>query len=168
MIFNLFLCIWYIPLDLSNYSVLISLEIISLSFYATNWIYVRYTCLPSRDITLPTKVHLVKAMVFPLVLYGCQSWTVKTAERWRIFLNCGAGEESWESLGLQGDPTSPSSRRSVLNIHWKYWCWSWNSSTLATWCEELTHWKRPWCWEKLKAGGKGDNRGCDGWIASLT
>ena len=46
-------------------------------------------------------------------------------------------------LGLQGDPTSPSWRRSVLGVHWKDWCWSWNSNTLATSCEELTHWKRP-------------------------
>ena len=52
--------------------------------------------------------------------------------------------------------------------HWKNWCWSWNSNTLATWCEELTHWKRPWCWERLKAGGQGDNRGWDGWMESLT
>ena len=52
-------------------------------------------------------------------------------------------------------------------IHWKDWCWSWNSNTLATWCEELTHWKRPWCWERLRAGGEGDNRGWDGWMASL-
>ena len=59
-----------------------------------------------------------------------------------MILNCGVGEDSWESLGLQGDPTSPSSRKSVLNIHWKDWCWSWNSNTLATWCKELTHWKR--------------------------
>ena len=48
------------------------------------------------------------------------------------------------------------------------WCWSWNSNTLATWCEELTHWQRPWCWERLKAGGEGDDRGWDGWMASLT
>ena len=66
--------------------------------------------------------------------------------------------ETWESLGLQGDPTSPSWRRSVLNVHWKDWCWSWNSNTLATWCEELTHWKRPWCWEGLAAGGEGGQR----------
>ena len=59
-----------------------------------------------------------------------------------MLLNCGVGEDSWESLGLQGDPTSPSWRRSVLNIHWKDWCWSCNSSTLATWCEELTYLKR--------------------------
>ena len=56
-----------------------------------------------------------------------------------MLLNCGVGEDSWESLGLQGDPTSPSQRRSVLNIHWKDWCWSWNSNNLATWHEELTH-----------------------------
>ena len=58
--------------------------------------------------------------------------------------------------------------KSVMNIHWKDWCWSWNSNTLATWCEELTHFKRPWCWERLKARREGDNRGWDGWMASLT
>ena len=42
-----------------------------------------------------------------------------------------------------------------LNIPWKDWCWSWNSNTLATWCEELTHWKRPWCWERLRQEEKG-------------
>ena len=57
---------------------------------------------------------------------------------------------------------------SVMGVHWKDWCWSWNSNTLATWCEELTHWKRPRCWERLRAGGEGDNRGWDGWMASPT
>ena len=85
-----------------------------------------------------------------------------------MLLNCGVGEDSWESLGLQGDPTSPFWRRSVLNVHGKDWCWSWNFNTLATWWEELTHWKRPWCWERLKAGGEGNDRGWDGWMASLT
>ena len=83
-----------------------------------------------------------------------------------MLLNCGVREDSWESLGLQEDPTSPSQRRSVLDVHWKDWCWSWNSNTLATWCEELTHLKRPWCWERLSAGGEGDDRGWDGWMAS--
>ena len=58
--------------------------------------------------------------------------------------------------------------RAVLGVHWKDWCWSWNSTTLATWCEELTYLKRPWCWERLKVGGEGDDRGWDGWMASLT
>ena len=75
-----------------------------------------------------------------------------------MLLNCGVGEDSWESLGLQGDPTSPSQRKSVLNTHWKDWCWGWNSNTLFIWCEELTHWKRPWCWARLKAEGEGDDR----------
>ena len=65
--------------------------------------------LKNRDITLPTKVCLVKAMVFPMVMYGCESWTVKEAEAEELMLlNCGAGEDSCKSLGLQGDPTSPS------------------------------------------------------------
>ena len=83
-------------------------------------------------------------------------------------LNCGVGEDSWESLGLQGDPTSPFWRRPALGFLWKEWCWSWNSNTLATWCKEPTHLKGPWCWEWLKAGGEGDDRGWDGWMASPT
>ena len=74
----------------------------------------------SRDITLPTKAHLVKAMVFPVVMYGCESWTVKKAEHQRI-----DAFEPWcwrESLGLQGDPTSPFWRRSALGFLWKDWC----------------------------------------------
>ena len=82
-----------------------------------------------------------------------------------MLLNCGVGEDSWEAFGLQGDPTNPSWRKSVLNILWKDWCWTWSSNTLATWCE-VTHWKRPRGWERLRAGGKGGNRGWDGWMAS--
>ena len=85
-----------------------------------------------------------------------------------MLLNCGVGEDSWESLGRQRDQTSQSQRKSVLSIHWKDWCWSWNSRTLATWCEKLTHLKTPWCWERLKAGGEGDDRGWDAWMASPT
>ena len=64
--------------------------------------------LKSRDITLPTKVRLVKALVFPVVMYGCEIglWRELSAEE-LMLLNCGVGEDSWESLGLQGDPTSP-------------------------------------------------------------
>ena len=62
----------------------------------------------SRDITLPTRVCLVKAMFFPVVMYGCVSWTVKKlSAKELMLLNCGVGEGSGESLGLQGDPTSP-------------------------------------------------------------
>ena len=122
---------------------------------------------------LKLKFHLkriwplkVKAMVFPVVMYGCESWTIKKAEHEELMLlNCGAGEDSWESLGLQGGQTSQSQRKSVLHIHWKDWCWSWNSNTLATWYEELTHLKRPWCLERLKAGGEGDDRG---WVSGIT
>ena len=85
-----------------------------------------------------------------------------------MLLNCGVGEDSWESLGLPEDQTSQSWRKSVLNIHWKDGCRSWNSNTKATWWEGLIPWKRPWCWERLKAGGEGNNRGWDGWMASLT
>ena len=85
-----------------------------------------------------------------------------------MLLNCGIGEDSWEFLELQGDPTSPSSRRSVLGVHWKDWCWSWHFSTLATSCKELTYWKRPWCWEGLGSGGEGEDRRWDGWMASPT
>ena len=65
--------------------------------------------LKSRDIILSTKSHLVKAMVFPVVMYGCESWTIrKLSTEELMLLICGVGEDSRESLGLQGDPTSPS------------------------------------------------------------
>ena len=64
--------------------------------------------LKSRDINLPTKVCLVKAMVFPVVIYGYECWAITLSTKELMLLNCGVGEDSWESLGLQGDPTSPS------------------------------------------------------------
>ena len=64
--------------------------------------------LKSRDITLPAKVHPVKAMVFPVVMYGCESWNINLSAKELILLNCGVGEDSLESLGLQGDPSIPS------------------------------------------------------------
>ena len=100
--------------------------------------------------------------------YGNNLYNLYIYYSYTQLLNCGIGKDSWESLGLQGDPTSPSSRRSVLGVHWKDWCWSWNSNTLATSCKELTHWKRPGCWEGLGAGGEGDNRIWDGWMPSPT
>ena len=118
--------------------------------------------LKSRDVTLPTKVHLVKAMVFPVVMYGCESWTVKKAEHQRI-----DAFELWCWRRLLRVPwTARRSNQFILKeislgVHWKDWSWSWNSNILATWCKELTHWKRPWCWEELGAG-EGDDRGWDG------
>ena len=64
--------------------------------------------LKSRDVTLPTKVRLVKAIVFPVVMYGCESWTIKLSAKELMLSNCGVGEDSSESLGLQGDQTSQS------------------------------------------------------------
>ena len=125
--------------------------------------------LKSRDITLSTKGCLVKVMVFPVVVCGCESWTIKKAEHGRI-----DAFELWCWRRLLRVPwTERRSNQSVhpkgdQGVHWKDWCWSWNSNTLATWCEELTHLKRPWCWERLKAGGEGDDRGWDGWMASPT
>ena len=69
--------------------------------------------------------------------------------------------------------TAQRSNQSILkeispNIHWKDWCWSWSSNSLATWCEKLSHWKRPWFWEWLRAREEVGNRGWDGWLASKT
>ena len=96
--------------------------------------------LRSRDITLAVKVHLVKSMVFPVVMYGCDSWTIKKAEcqsidafalwYWRRLLRAPC---------IASRPNQSILMKSFLNIRWKDWCWSWNSNPLAR-CEELTHW----------------------------
>ena len=70
--------------------------------------------LKSRDITLPTKICIVKAMVFPVVMYKCENWTIKKAEHWLMLLSCGIGKDSWESLEQQGDQTSQSERKYSL------------------------------------------------------
>ena len=93
-------------------------------------------------------------------------WKKLSAEE-LMLLNCSVGEDSWVLW------TARRANQSILKeispgCSWKDWCWSWNSNTLATSCEELTHWRRPWCWEGLGAGGEGDNRGWDGWMASPT
>ena len=118
----------------------------------------------SRGITLPTKVHVVKAMVFPVVMYRCESWSEK-AECWRI-----DSFELWCWRRLLKVPWAARSNQSILKeIKPEYSSEENDASKL--WppnCEELTHCKRPWCWERLKARGKGGNRGQDGWMASLT
>ena len=118
--------------------------------------------LKSRDITLPTKAHLVKAMVFPVVMYGCESWTTrKLSAKELMLLNCDV-EDSWESLGLSIlKEISPEYSLEGLMLKLKLQYFGqlmWRTDSL----------KRPWCWERLKAGGKGDDRRRDGWMASLT
>ena len=83
--------------------------------------------LKSRDIILLTKVHIVKDMVFQVVMYGCESWTIKNWCFWTVVL-----EKNLESSGLQGNQTSQPQRKSTLNMQWKDWCWSWSSNILAT------------------------------------
>ena len=124
--------------------------------------------LKSRDITLPTKVHLVKVMVFPVVMYGCESWTIKKAEhrridafelrRWKRLLRVPWIARRANQSILKEISPGCSLEGMMLKLKLQ----------LATWCEELTHLKRPWCCERLKAGGEGDDRGWDGWMASLT
>ena len=87
-----------------------------------------------------------------------EGWTPKNWCFWIVVL-----EKTWESPGLQGDQISQFGRKLTLNIDWNDWCWSWVSNSLATPCEELTHWKRPWCWKRLRAGGEGDEDGMVGW-----
>ena len=102
-------------------------------------------------------------------MYACENWTTKKAEhQWIDAFELWCWRRLLKVPYTGGDPASLPWRKSVLNIHWKDWCWSWNSNTLATWCKELTHLKRPWCWERLEAGGEGDDRGWDGWMASST
>ena len=102
-------------------------------------------------------------------MYGCESWTIKKTECQGIDTF-----ELWCWIRLLRVPwTARRSNQSILKeISPEYsltdWCWSWNSNILATWCKEVTHMKRPWCWERLKAGGEGDDRGWDGWMALLT
>ena len=120
--------------------------------------------LKSRDITLPTKVRLVKAMVFPVVeLEYKKTWTLKNWCFWTIVLGKTlevpwTARRSNQSILKEFSP-GISVEGMMLKLKLQYF---------ATSCEELTHWKRLLCWEGLWAGGEGDDRGWDGWMASLT
>ena len=124
--------------------------------------------LKSRDITLPTKVRLVKAMVFPVVMYGYESWTIKKAECWRIMLlNHGVGEALDSPLDCKEiKPGNPKGNQPWIFIGRT----DAEAEIPILWPrgEELTPGKRPWCWERLRAGGEGDDRGWDGQMASST
>ena len=118
---------------------------------------------------MPTKVHLVKAMVFPVVMYGCESWTIKKAELWRIngFELCcwrrllrvrWTARRSIQSILKEISPEY-SLEGLMLNLKLQYF---------DHLMQRMTYWKRPWCWERLKAREEGDDRGWDGWMASPT
>ena len=121
------------------------------------------------DITLLTKVCRVKAMVFPVVMDGCESWTIKKAEHRRINtfeLWCYRRllRVSWTSRRsnqsiLKENSPEYSLEGLMLKLKFQY---------LTTWCEELTDWKSPWCWQILKAKGEGDDRGLASWRSSST
>ena len=123
----------------------------------------------SRDITLPSKVSIIKAMFFSVLMYGCKNWTIKKAECWRI-----DAFELWCWKRLLKIPWT--ARRSNLSIlkktNNKYslegLMLKLNLQYFGHLMQEQTHWKRPWCWERLKAGGEEGSRGWDGWMASLT
>ena len=125
--------------------------------------------LKSKDITFPTNIYLVKAMAFLVVMHWCESWTIKKAEWertdafelwcWRRLLRVPwAARRSNQSI-LKEISSEYSLEGPMLKLKLQYF---------GTWCEETTYWKRPWCWGRLKAGGEGDNRGWDGWMASQT
>ena len=124
--------------------------------------------LKSKDVTLPTKICLVKAIVFPVVMYRCERWIIKKAEAKELMLlNCGVGEDSCESLGHKIKSVHPKGNQSWIFIGWT----DAEAEAPILWppdAKKLTHLKRPWCWERLKAVGEGDKRGWDGWMASPT
>ena len=125
--------------------------------------------LKSRDITLPTKVCLVKAMVFPVVMYGCESWTMKKAEHqridafelwcWRKLLRVPWTARRSNQSFLKEISPGRSLEGLMLKLKLQYF---------GHLMQRVDSWKRPRCWERLRAGREGDDRGCDGWIASQT
>ena len=107
--------------------------------------------LKSRDITLLTKVCLVKTMVFPVVMYGCENCTIKKADHLQRIdaFELWCWRKTLESpLDSKIKPVNPKGHQPWIFIGRT----DAKAEALATWCEELTHWKRPWCWERLKAG----------------
>ena len=125
--------------------------------------------LKSRDITSPTKVSLVKAMVFPVSCVDVRVglWR-KLSTKELMLLNCGVGEDSWESLGLQGDPISPFWRRSALGFLWKEWCLKLKLQYCGHLMRIVDSLEKTLMLGGIGGRGEGDNRGWDGWMASLT
>ena len=123
--------------------------------------------LKSRDLTQPTKICIVKAVVFPLVTYSCESWTVKKAERqridtfklccWRWLLKFPWTARRSNQVNLRGDQPwiliGRTDAKAEAPVFW-------------SWCHQTNHWKNPWCWERLRAKGEESIREWDGWMAS--
>ena len=124
----------------------------------------------SRDITFPTKVRLVKAMVFPVVMYGCESWTVKKAERWSNWC-------FWTVM-LEKTLESPLDCKGIQPVHSKDQPWVFLEGMMLKLKLQYFYFghlmgrfdslEKIWCWQALGAGGEGDDRGWDGWMASPT
>ena len=127
-----------------QYCKVISLQLKWINLLKNKIIKINGEKIKSGDITLPTKVCLVKAMVFPVVMYGCESWTTKKAEHQR---NHAFELWCWRRLLRVPWKTRRSNQSILKEISPEYslkdWCWSWNSKTLATWCKELIHLKAP-------------------------
>ena len=126
--------------------------------------------LKSRDITLPTKVCLLKSTVFSVVTYGCESWTIEKAGHWRT-----DGFQLWCWRKLFESPLDCKEIQPVYPEGKQSWIFigriDVEAETPILWPPCGKNWltgKDPWCWERLKAGGEGDDRGWDGWMASLT
>ena len=125
--------------------------------------------LKSKNITLPTNIHLAMAMVFPVLTYWRENWTIKKAEHrrtdalewwcWRRLLRVPWTTRGSKQSILKEISPEYSLEGLILKLIVHYF---------ATWCKEVTHLKRPWCWERLRAGGEKDDRGWDGWMASPT
>ena len=121
--------------------------------------------LKSRDSTLPINKSygFSSSHVWMWDLDCEESWVPKNWCFWTVALEKTL-ESPLDCKEIQ--PVHP--KKSVLSVHWKDCCWSWNFNTFDTWCEKLTHLKRPWCWERLEVGGEWDDRGWDGWLSSPT
>ena len=121
--------------------------------------------LKSKDIILLTKVRIIKPMVFPVVMYRCETWTIKRALKNQCFY----------TVVLENTIESPLENKEIKLVNLEgnqSWIFFGRTgaeaeapNTLATWCKQLTHWKKPWCWGRLKAEGEEGDRGWDGWMA---
>ena len=92
-------------------------------------------------------------MVFPVVMYGCKNWTIArlSTKELMLALEVWCWRRLLRVLWTASSSGQSIQRKSTLNINWKDWCWNWTSKTLATWCKEMTYWKRPWCCKRLCA-----------------